>query len=259
MGCAPSKEPKTVAVVSETTQPPPSEAPKPEAPKPAAVAPKKEAEPKKQAEPTDTNITATPEADVPALEPGEQAFELAVPEGCEAGSRLKISLPGIEQRVVIEVPEGAQPGKSISFTLKGLPDAKEAEAASVIQAITRGHSERKKSPFVYTPRGHAAPPHPPTVADPQASPAKPTFDPSLYPSLTAAETADSDEEEEAEAEAPAPAPAPSYTPVIDEVSAVGGATVGAAAAVVGRVGSLGRSLTNLLGVTTPAVAEEGRV
>ena len=141
-----------------------------------------------------------------------------MPEGCEAGSRLKISLPGIEQRVVIEVPEGAQPGKSISFTLKGLPDAKEAEAASVIQAITRGHWSARNRPLCT--RHEGMPRRRIRRPSPTRKPAQPSqhSDPSLIRRSPRAETADSDEEEEAEAEAPAPAPAPSYTPVIDEVS-----------------------------------------
>ena len=108
-----------------------------------------------------------------------------MPDGCQQGSRLRISLPGIEEKVVVTVPAGAVPGRSISFTLKGLPDAKEAEAAATIQARQRGKASRTQ----YTPRGHAAPPY-----EGSAAPTgRPDFYAANYPSLAPSAAADDDD------------------------------------------------------------------
>ena len=128
------------------------------------------------------------------LAPGEQAFVLVVPETAEEGSRLSISLPGIEEKIVVTVPSGATPGRSMSFTIKNLPDAKEAGAACKLQAVSRGRAART----TYMPKGHAAPPHeeaPPQKgvytprgvaaagASASGSPGH-AHDPALYPSLS---------------------------------------------------------------------------
>ena len=131
----------------------------------------------------------------PPLLPGEQSFELAVPDGCEHGSRLLITLAGIDHQVMITVPEGATAGRSISFTMKGLPDAKQAQAAVTIQALHRGNIARDVL-LTYHPSGHAAPPFEPSseaeAPAAAADSARTTHDPALYPSLASTDDAADD-------------------------------------------------------------------
>ena len=79
----------------------------------------------------------------------EQMYELEVPPNTKPGSKLKLTIPGMTEKVVITVPEGAEPGRTISFTLpkgKKEVDAKlmeQTKAATRIQAKLRGNSARK--------------------------------------------------------------------------------------------------------------------
>ena len=146
--------------------------------------------------PVATDAEQLSEAAAPAplispLLPGEQSFELIVPDGCIAGSSLEISLPGIGQKLKVTVPEDAQPGRSVSFTLKGLPNAAEAHAAAIIQSVQRGRASRagtSSARTAYAPRGHAAPPYETEGA--RADPVQPReHDPSLYPTLATSDAA----------------------------------------------------------------------
>lgn len=190
---------------------------------------------------------------------------MTVPDGAETGSRLRISLPGIEEKVIVTVPDGATPGRSMSFTLKGLPDAKEAGAACKLQAVHRG----KMSRTTYEPKGHAAPPYDLPAATsrtvytprgaaaagaaaPSDTPGKPTHDPALYPSLSPSHVPD---EPEPEADESAPALAPSdRSPMLESVVSLGSAIGGGAAA---SVSTVGRGLTRMATAGVSLLSEGG--
>lgn len=44
-------------------------------------------------------------------------YELSVPAGATAGMKLKLTLPGMSNKVIITLPTGAEPGSTISFAL----------------------------------------------------------------------------------------------------------------------------------------------
>jgi hypothetical protein len=85
-----------------------------------------------------------PTAAVPEAEDAEKMYELEVPPNTVPGSKLKLTIPGMQEKVIITVPEGAAPGATISFCLpsKKGPSKKESEAAVAIQAILRGKAAR---------------------------------------------------------------------------------------------------------------------
>ena len=82
----------------------------------------------------------------------EKQYELEVPPNTLPGAKLKLTIPGMAEKVVITVPEGAVPGATISFSLpkkKSAGDAAGADpsaekAAVMIQARVRGFEHRKK-------------------------------------------------------------------------------------------------------------------
>ena len=164
---------------------------------------------------------ASEESDeVPSLLPGEQSFALVIPEGAEPGMRLQISLPGIEKKIIVTVPEGAVVGKSINFNMQGLPDAKQSEAAVIIQALHRGKQWRQRVAAGYSPRGHAAPPHLPSAAPAASANGKqPAFNPANYPSLPPP----------AESTAEAPAPSDAASPSSSAAASSSAASSSAAA------------------------------
>ncbi len=76
-------------------------------------------------------------------------YELEVPPNTKPGSKLKLTIPGMTEKVVITVPEGAEPGRTISFTLPKNKSAVETKlleqtkAATAIQARLRGKAARQ--------------------------------------------------------------------------------------------------------------------
>jgi len=90
-------------------------------------------------------------------DPEPRTYELEVPPNTKAGQRLKLTIPGMLEKVIITVPEGAEPGATISFTLPAKKAAapaaaepapakdgpKEPRAAIMIQARMRGKTARR--------------------------------------------------------------------------------------------------------------------
>ena len=102
--------------------------------------------------PTPTASAPAPASSDPGLSsvnPDEQMYELEVPPKTQPGSKLKLTIPGLAEKVVITVPEGAVPGRTISFTLPksklGVDEkfASQTKAATAIQARMRGKAARK--------------------------------------------------------------------------------------------------------------------
>ena len=76
----------------------------------------------------------------------EKQYQLEMPPNTIPGSKLKLTIPGMTEKVIITVPPGAVPGSTISFSLpKSKPSGGrpyEERAAMVIQARMRGKSTR---------------------------------------------------------------------------------------------------------------------
>ena len=142
---------------------------------PAADAPKQE--PAASPDPPSPTPPATTESDA-GVE--EQMYELEVPPNTRAGSKLKLTIPGMTEKVVITVPEGAEPGRTISFTLpKGKPavDAyvlEQTKAATAIQAVLRGKAARRAGSTTTDTQTPRAPPALPSRAPSTSTPAKST-------------------------------------------------------------------------------------
>ena len=58
-----------------------------------------------------------PEVPDPPVAADEQLYEVEVPPNTKPGSKLKLTVPGMSEKVVITLPPGAEPGRTISFTL----------------------------------------------------------------------------------------------------------------------------------------------
>ena len=101
-----------------------------EPPKPEAVAAQGAAAASEAGRPPtaadDAPAPSVPPAETPAIDDEEQTYELQVPPNTKPGSKLKLTIPGMPDKVVITVPPGALPGKLISFSM---PKSKEAVQA----------------------------------------------------------------------------------------------------------------------------------
>jgi len=126
-------------------------------------------------------------------------YELEVPPNTKPGSKLKLTIPGMPEKVVITVPEGAEPGRTISFTLpknKSSVEAKlteQTKAATVLQSRIRGKAARQvtssKIALASEPELKAAAPPPPP-------PAEPTYEPNFAEKAPPVEAAAAPKKEE---------------------------------------------------------------
>jgi len=109
----------------------------------------------------------------------EQTYELEVPPNTRPGHKLKLTIPGMPEKVVITVPEGAEPGRTISFTLprgkKALDEhlEQQTKAATALQAKMRGVNVRRKATAAASSPGRGQPPRPAPTA-PAITPVKST-------------------------------------------------------------------------------------
>ena len=109
---------------------------------------------KKLVEVTGDSSSAPAKPTPPPPADDEKQYELEVPPNTLPGAKLKLTIPGMTEKVVITVPEGAVPGATIQFSLpkSGLkPGAaneatqvklQQERAAIMIQARMRGQSTR---------------------------------------------------------------------------------------------------------------------
>ena len=114
-----------------------------------------------------------------------------MPPNTKPGHKLKLTIPGMPEKVVITVPEGAEPGRTISFTLprgkKALDEhlEQQTKAATALQAKMRGVSVRRKPNAAASSPGRGQPPRP-APAVPAITPVKstPTRPPTKVEPLT---------------------------------------------------------------------------
>ena len=115
-----------------------AEPPKPEAVAAQGTAAASEA---RQAAPPPTAAEApapsVPPAETPAIDNEEETYELQVPPNTKPGSKLKLTIPGIPDKVVITVPPGALPGNVISFSMPKSKEAVQAKLLEQAKAVTR--------------------------------------------------------------------------------------------------------------------------
>ena len=112
---------------------------------------------KKLVEVTGDSSSAPAKPTPPPPADDEKQYELEVPPNTLPGAKLKLTIPGMTEKVVITVPEGAVPGATIQFSLpkSGLkPGAaneatqvklQQERAAIMIQARMRGNMARQKA------------------------------------------------------------------------------------------------------------------
>ena len=92
---------------------------------------------------------SVPPAEAPAIADEEQVYKIQVPPNTEPGSKLKLTIPGMREKVVIMVPSGALPGRMISFSIPKSKEAVQAKlleqtkAATMLQSRLRGKNARK--------------------------------------------------------------------------------------------------------------------
>ena len=118
-------------------------------------------------------------ADQSGAAPGEQVLELEVGPNTLPGTKVVVSIPGVDKKIAIPVPEDAQPGQRLEFKLKGLPDVQEAKAAATVQSFLRGKADRQNKAevkgIIFTEEldEQPAPPAAPLAAPPAAPLAAP--------------------------------------------------------------------------------------
>ena len=78
-----------------------------------------------------------PPAETPAIDDEEETYELQVPPNTKPGSKLKLTIPGMPDKVVITVPPGALPGYVISFSMPKSKGAVQAKLLEQAKAVTR--------------------------------------------------------------------------------------------------------------------------
>ena len=112
-----------------------------EPPKPEAVAAQGAAAASEAGRPPtaadDAPAPSVPPAETPAIDDEEQTYELQVPPNTKPGSKLKLTIPGMPDKVVITVPPGALPGKLISFSMPKSKEAVQAKLLEQTKAATR--------------------------------------------------------------------------------------------------------------------------
>ena len=85
----------------------------------------------------DPPAPSVPPAETPAIDDEEQTYELQVPPNTKPGSKLKLTIPGMPDKVVITVPPGALPGYVISFSMPKSKEAVQAKLLEQTKAATR--------------------------------------------------------------------------------------------------------------------------